>query len=276
MDGLFDWIKTDGLEIAVILGLSWLAIRFGNIFIRKAVRNSISNDKHGTKEDKEKREKTLVGIIGATLKVFVYAIASLLVLANLGLNIGPLLAGAGIAGVAIGFGAQSLVTDFISGIFIIMENQYRVGDSIEVNNESGVVQKVSIRTTVLRNLDGELIYIPNGEIRIATNKSMEFSKINLDIGVAYDSDIDKVREVVNKVGEELAKEKEFEDLITEAPKFMRINDLGDSSVVIKINGKVKAGEQWKIKGELRERIKKAFDKEKIEIPFPQLDVHNRK
>ena len=203
----------------------------------------------------------------------------MLILSELGVDIGPLLAGAGIAGVALGFGAQSMVEDYLSGMFIILENQFRVGDVVRINNEdriSGVVEHITVRQTVLRDLDGMVHHIPNGEIKVATNMTMEYSSINLDVGVGYDTDIDKLEKLVNEVGIELLKDTDWKDKIIEAPKFERVDEFGDSAIIIKILGTTQPMEQWKVTGELRRRLKKAFDKNNIEIPFPQRTIHKAK
>ena len=197
--------------------------------------------------------------------------------AELGINIAPLLAGAGIAGVALGFGAQSMVRDFLSGIFVITENQYRVGDVIRINNEvSGKVEKVTLRQTVLRDLDGMLHHIPNGEVRIATNMTMEFANVNLDIPISYESDIELVEDIVNKIGIELAADPEWQDDIFEAPKFLRIHDFAASAMIIKITGKTAPMMHWAVTGELRKRLKIGFDKNNITIPYPQQVIHQAK
>jgi small conductance mechanosensitive channel len=191
-------------------------------------------------------------------------------------EIGPLLAGAGVAGFALGFGAQNLIKDFIAGIFIVLENQYRVGDIIKVKGVGGRVIKLTTRITVLRDLDGNVHYIPNGSIEQATNLTMEYAKINMDISVSYESDLDKVKDVVNDVGLELSKDEEWKDYITDAPYFARVSALGDSAVIIKIFGKVLPAKQWAVEGELRKRLKMAFDKNNIRIPYPQLTIHQAK
>jgi len=208
--------------------------------------------------------------------VIVWISVILMIISEFGVNIGPLLAGAGVIGLAVGFGAQYIIRDFFTGLFIILENQYRVGDVVCIDTICGTVEDINLRMTVLRDIDGAVHHIPNGEIKIATNKTKGFARINLVIGVAYDTDIDKVKNVINKVGQEIANDPKWKDKIFKAPEFIRIDNLADSSVDIKISGEVKPLEQWDVLGELRYRIKNAFDKNEIEIPFPQRVVRQVK
>lgn len=189
------------------------------------------------------------------------------------LKIAPLLASAGVVGLALGFGGQYLIKDVISGLFIILENQYRIDDFIEAAGLSGKVEKITLRMTTLRDLDGNTHHIPHGEIKTVSNLSKTFSRVNLDIGVGYGSDIDKVAAVVNEVGEKLAADPEWKDSIIIAPRFLRVQELGDSSVVIKVLGDTKPSQQWAVSGEFRKRIFEAFKASNIEIPFPQRVLH---
>lgn len=272
---IFESFKsTSWLTILLIIVLTLFIIKFGHILISKSVKKAIKQN-GDTKVAEEKREKTLVTVFNITLNISVVLIASLIILSELGINIGPLLAGAGIAGVALGFGAQTLVKDIISGIFIILENQFRIGDVVCFDKTCGSVENITLRVTTLRDLDGIVHYVPNGEIKIASNMTKSKSRVNLNIGVAYDSDIDKVEKIINEVGNDLAKDKEWKEKIRTAPQFVRVNDFGDSAIEIKIVGDTEPMEQWAITGELRRRLKKAFDKNGIEIPFPQRDVHTK-
>jgi small conductance mechanosensitive channel len=161
-------------------------------------------------------------------------------------------------------------------LFIIAENQYGVGHVVDLDGTSGQVERISLRATVLRDLNGIVHHVPNGTIDRASNYSSEFSGINLNIGVAYDSDLDTVIKTIDTVCAKMAKEPEWQDTILETPAFLRIDNLGDSAIDVKVVGKVKPLEQWGVTGELRKRIKAAFDKEGIEIPFPQRVIHQAK
>jgi small-conductance mechanosensitive channel len=229
-----------------------------------------------SKQAEEKRENTLITIFSNGLKIIVWLVAIIMILAEAGVEIGPILAGAGIIGLALGFGAQHLVRDVIAGLFIILENQYRVGDVVCLDGTCGMVEDITLRMTILRDLDGTVHHVPNGEIKKASNKSKEFARVNLDVGIAYASDLEKVIRVVNKIGKELAKDPQWKERIIKAPEFLRVNDFGDSAIEIKILGETKPLEQWNVTGELRKRIKIAFDKAGIEIPFPQRVIHQAK
>lgn len=271
---------TDHLVPVILIILGGLVVwQFSLNIISNLVRNSIRPDKFKSHREEKLREDTLIGILNALLKIGVIIIVIMLILAEVGVEIGPLLAGAGVAGVALGFGAQSMVKDYLAGMFIILENQYRVGDVVRINNENGVagiVERLTIRQTVLRDLDGMVHHIPNGEISIATNMTMEYANINLDVGVGYDTDLDKLEKVVNEVGQELLKDKDWREKIIEVPKFERVDEFADSAIIIKILGKTQPMEQWGVTGQLRKRLKKAFDKNGIEIPFPQRTIHQPK
>jgi small conductance mechanosensitive channel len=197
----------------------------------------------------------------------------MMILDEVGIAIGPVLAGFGIAGVAIGFGAQYLIRDLIAGIFIVLENQYRVGDVVNIADIGGLVEEITLRKTVLRDLDGVVHHIPNGEIRTASNLTRHFSRVNLNVSVAYGTDLDHAISVINRVGKELAQDEKLGKVIKSPPQVLRVDNLGDSGIDIKILGDVKPGEQWTVMGELRLRLKKAFDAEGIEIPWPHTKVY---
>lgn len=274
IDTILNFAKTHTFNIVIILIVAYLLRRFAMLFIRRLIRRAIKPDSFKTEMDEKQREDTLVSTVGAGIRVSIWILTVLLLLAEVGIDIAPLLAGAGIAGVALGFGAQSMVKDFLAGVFILMENQYRVGDVIEINQTvSGLVEMVTLRATVLRDLDGMVHHIPNGQITIATNMTMEYANVNLDLGVGYNTDIDELKEVINTVGEDLATDPAWSEKIFEAPKFLRIDNFADSSIVIKIIGMTAPMQQWAVTGELRGRLKKAFDKNGIEIPFPQRVIH---
>jgi len=269
---LTNWFFAHGIKIIGIVVASYLIVKFGKIFIEKAVRKAVVSDHFLTKEAERKREDTLIRIFNAALKVVVWLVAILTILPEVGINVGPLLAGAGIAGVAIGFGAQYMVRDFIAGLFIILENQYRIGDVVCFDGTCGLVEDIDLRKTVLRDLDGIVHNIPNGEIKKASNLSKDFARVNLNVGVSYDSDLEKVIEVVNRVGKELAEDPNWKEFIIKPPQFLRVEDFADSAIIIKILGETQPLKQWDVTGELRKRIKIAFDKEGIEIPFQQIVV----
>jgi small conductance mechanosensitive channel len=199
-----------------------------------------------------------------------------MILEEAGIQIGPILAGAGIVGLAVGFGAQYLIKDIITGLFIILENQYRIGDVIKIDSTEGTVEKITMRLTTLRDMSGTVHHIPHGEIKRVSNLSKTFARVNLDIGVSYSANLEKVIDVINRTGEELSRDPAFSDAIISPPKFLRVNEFASSSVIVKIIGDTKPLRQWEVTGELRKRLKIAFDREGIEIPFPQVVVHQSK
>lgn len=268
-----DWLtdsRSEIVSIALILLFAWSFRVFGGIFIANTVKRVIKPTPNSSRSEEKKREETITQIITGALEILIWPITFILIISQLGVNVAPLIAGAGIFGLAIGFGAQSLVKDVISGLFIIAENQYRVGDVVKLNNDpTGTVDKITLRATVLRDLDGIVHTIPNGLIELTSNYTKEFSGVNINVGVSYDSDLDHVIKVINSVGAELSKDKKWKDQIIEPLEFLRVDNFGESSIDIKITGTTQPIKQWEVAGEFRKRIKKAFDKEGIEIPFPQ-------
>ncbi len=277
MESLLDWLKDSGITIAIILVATWVTLSFGMSIIKRAIARTVRyDDEIDSERAFEMRERTLARIIGAIYKVVVIGIGGLMVLSELGVNTAPLFAGAGIISLAIGFGAQDLVKDVVAGIFILFENQYRVGDVVQLANFSGTVEKMTLRVTVVRSLDGDVHYIPNGSIEQSTNKTLSFSRINLDVGVAYGSDISKVEKIINKLGEKMAEDEVWGNDILEKPHMLRITNLAESAIEIKVVGKTKPERQWAVAGELRRRLLSEFEKNDIEIPFPQVVVHKSK
>jgi len=276
LDNLMPWLLSHGLKILAILIGAFLIRRFARIFIEKIMRKAVIADNFLSPEAEKKREDTLITVFEGTFRAIIWIVAALMIVAELGVNIGPLLAGAGVIGLAVGFGAQYIIRDFFTGLFIILENQYRVGDVVCIGKICGEVENINLRMTILRDVDGAVHHIPNGEIKIATNMTKGFARVNLVIGVAYDTNLEKVKQVINQVGQEMIQDSEWKDKIIKAPEFIRVDNFSASSVDIKISGEVKPLEQWAILGELRKRIKLAFDKEGIEIPFPQRVVRQLK
>ncbi|OGZ32674.1 MAG: potassium transporter KefA [Candidatus Niyogibacteria bacterium RIFCSPLOWO2_12_FULL_41_13] len=273
---LSPWLLNHGAKIAAIIIASYLIRKFARIFVERIVRKIIVSDHFLTKEAEKKREDTLIGIISGSISIVVLLMAALMILQELGIAIGPLLAAAGIAGLAFGFGGQYLIRDVISGLFIILENQYRVGDVVCFDGTCGLVEDISLRMTSLRDLDGTVHHVPHGEIKKVSNLSKHYARVNLNIGISYSSNLEHVISVVNEVGRELAEDAEWKEHILKPPQFLRVDDFADSAIIIKILGETKPLKQWDVAGELRKRLKIAFDKEGIEIPFPQRVIHNAK
>lgn len=270
------WLMNHGIKILIILIAAYFIKRFGGIFIERLIRKLIVTDHFLTPEAKVKRENTLIRIFNGALGIVVWVLAGLLVLQEAGFAIGPLLAAAGIAGLAFGFGGQYLVRDLVSGLFIIMENQYRINDVVCFDGTCGLVEDITLRITTLRDLDGVVHHVPHGEIKKVSNLTKHFARVNLNIGISYSSNLEKVIATVNKVGMELAKDLAWKEHILKAPQFLRVDDFGESAIEIKILGETKPIKQWDVTGELRKRLKIAFDKEGIEIPFPQRVIHSPK
>jgi len=178
-----------------------------------------------------------------------------------------------VAGIAIGFGAQSLVKDIIAGVFVLLENQYRVGDVVRIAGVDGLVEAINLRRTVLRDMDGVVHVVPNGEVRVASNLTKEWSRVNLNISVGYGEDLDRVMAVIDRVGLELAQDPQWRDAILTPPRSLRVDKFGDSGIEIKVLGDTRPLKQWDVMGELRKRLKRAFDQEGIEIPWPHMKVY---
>jgi len=270
---LLDWLINHGVKILGIIISVYIVDKIGAIFIKRTVRAVVVSRRFSSKAAEKKREDTLIKIFTGVFTVLLVVIAGMMILQEFNVAIAPLLAAAGVAGVALGFGSQYLIRDIISGLFIIIENQYRVGDVVCLGGTCGAVEDISLRMTTLRDLDGIVHHIPNGEVTKVSNLTKDYSRVNLDIGIAYDSNLEKVIKVVNKVGKELAEDPKWKDFIITPLKFVRINDFADSSIVIKILGDTQPIKQWDVAGEFRKRLKIAFDRNKIEIPFPQRVVH---
>ncbi len=221
----------------------------------------------------EQRIDALSGVLRSVASFVIFLIAGFMALDQMGINLGPLLAGAGILGVALGFGSQALVRDFLSGVFILVEDQYGVGDLVNLDNEtSGKVEAVSLRTTRLRSVDGTVWHVPNGEVRRVGNQSQHWSRALLDIEVAYDTDVARAREVLQQVADARWKQDRH---ILEQPEVWGVETLGASGIAIRIVVKTTPSEQYRISRVLREEIKAEFDRVGIEIPFPQQTVWHR-
>jgi len=268
-----NWLVEHGSRILIILVVGaalWLALKK---LLPPLVGRAMVKTRGESKEGIKKRKETLVGVLTGVGRVFIVIVVLLTILSELDVPIAPILAGFGIAGIAVSFGAQYLIRDIIAGIFIILENQYRVGDVAKVADVAGVVEEVNLRKTVLRDLDGTVHHVPNGEIRVASNYTRHFARVNLNVSVAYGTDLDHAISVINRVGQELAADEQWSKVIKTAPQVLRVDNLGDSGIEIKILGDVKPIEQWAVMGELRLRLKKDFDAEGIEIPWPHTKVY---
>jgi small conductance mechanosensitive channel len=218
------------------------------------------------------RTRTLGAVLRSVASIVIYGMALMMSMAEFDINLGPLIAGAGIVGVALGFGSQSLVRDFLSGVFMLLEDQYGVGDVVDLGDSVGVVEEVKLRTTQLRDIHGTLWHIPNGEIRRVANMSQDWGQTVLDIEVAYDTDIPAAMAVIKGVADKVWREQLSNATIIEEPSIAGVQTFGESAITIRLTAKTEPGEQFATARELRGRLKTAFDEAGIEIPFPQRTV----
>lgn len=269
-----DWLRAHGPSLGLLWAVGLLLVLAATATIPKIIERSVQRSRgEQTLDEIKKRADTLSGVLVASLQGVLIAVIFFMMLSEIGLNIAPMIAGVGVVGIAVGFGAQSLVKDIISGLFILLENQYRKGDVVRVASASGVVEDINLRRTLLRDLDGIVHSVPNGEITVASNFTRGYSRVNLNISVGYNEDLDRAIAVINKVGKELAEDPAWAPHILKAPQVLRVDNLGDSGIDIKVVGDTKPIQQWAIMGELRLRIKKVFDQEGIEIPWPHTKIY---
>jgi small conductance mechanosensitive channel len=276
MDEIFTitWLEGSGIRILIIIVVAaavYFALRH---LIPPIIKKTVAQRMKGELEEEIKQRSTHLSSVLIRIFLGVIVIFALVtILPEFGINITALLAGLGILAIAVGFGAQSLIKDYLSGIFILLEDQYDVGDVVRIAGIAGFVEEVGLRRTVIRDLDGIVHSIPNGEIKAASNFTKGYSRVNLDISVAYGEDLDRVIKVINRVCKEMAEEPKWKaDFIT-TPQVLRVNNLGDSGIDIKILGDTKPIKQWAVMGELRLRLKRTFDAEGIEIPWPHTKVY---
>ncbi len=267
------WLAEHGGRVGLIVVLAIATIFAVDQIIPKIISRSVYKGAGEPEEEAKKRADTLGRVLITAAQAFLLLAAAFMLLSELGINIAPVLAGVGVAGIAIGFGAQNLVRDILAGLFVILENQYRVGDVVKVADVSGVVEDINLRRTVLRDVDGAVHFVPNGEIKVASNFTKQWSRVNLNVSVGYGEDLDSVIAVLNRVGKQLAEDPAWAPFILKAPQVLRVDNLGDSGIDIKILGDTKPTKQWDVMGELRKRIKKAFDEEGIEMPWPHTKVY---
>ena len=271
-----NWIVNQAPSILLIIILLFVALKVLKLIIQRLkkilIYRATKSEKINTQEA-EKRITTLMGILKGLGKIIIWSVFSMILLQKFGVDIGPILAGAGILGLAVGFGAQELVRDFIYGFFILLENQIRTGDYGIINGTEGLVEKIELRTMTLRDVSGVVHVFQNGKINSLSNMTKEWSAIVLNIGVAYKEDVDEVMRIMQQVGETMLKDTETKDRILEPLLIMGLDKFSDSAVVIKARLKTVPGEQWSLGREYRKRLKKVFDDKGIEIPFPHTTVY---
>ncbi len=264
------------IRILVILLVAWIATRIIHGWLprlRTRILLHMLGQRGASDLELEKRAATLGGIIRKTLAVMVWILAGIMALKEAGFDIAPILAGAGVVGVAVGFGAQSLVHDVISGMFLLLENQIRVNDVAVLNGTGGLVEAINLRTTVLRGQDGTVYVFRNGAINTLANMTHGFSYYVFDIGVAYKEDTDHVIEVLKGIADEMMKEEEFGKMILAPLDVLGVDKFADSAVIVKARFKTAPVKQWTVGREMNRRIKKKFDQLGIEMPFPTMSIY---
>jgi small conductance mechanosensitive channel len=263
------WVLTSGLRVALIVILALIALKMAG-FLSARVFSITRKEKDG---EFQKRIETLNSVLRYILVIGILIVAGLMIMGELGIEIGPVLAAAGVLGLAVGFGAQSLVQDVISGFFLLLENQIRVGDVVQIADKAGVVEKFNLRMVVLRDLAGNVHYIRNGQIQVVTNMTKDYGCYVFDIGVAYREDVDEVIEVVKQIDEELRNDPAFKDDIIEPIEVLGVDRFDDSAVIVKARTKTQPVRQWAVGREFNKRLKKRFDEKDIEIPFPHVTLY---
>ncbi|HML95750.1 MAG TPA: mechanosensitive ion channel family protein [Thermodesulfobacteriota bacterium] len=269
-----DWLVTSGLRILLVVVIAFVAVKLvyrliDGLEARIAARSGAFDSALET----GRRLATVKNLLKHLVFIIIFGIAAMIVLRELGVDIAPIIAGAGIMGLAVSFGAQNLVRDIISGFFMIMEDQVRVGDVAVVNGTGGTVEEINFRTIVLRDLEGTVHVFPNGTVTQLANRSKGWSRYVIDMGVAYKENVDYVIEVMKKIGEEISRDKDFGPLILEPMQVLGVDSFGPSEVVIKCMIKTRPLKQWDVGRELRRRIKNRFDELGIEIPFPHMSIY---
>jgi len=280
-DAIDVWLHAHLLNILIIVLGAWVVRRVGTELARRLLKHIVRPDVYPTKSDREKRIKTLSSLTSGVIRLAVYMIAGLMIISELRPDYKAILfTSAGLIGAVIGFGAQNLIKDLVSGIFIIMENQYRIGDEVSlvgsagVGEVSGVVEDITIRTTVLRDLSGNVHHMPNGNIGVTTNKTLGYSRMNEDIIVAANTDIDKLARVIEKVGQDLARLPELENEVIEPPYMASVKGLSGEGVSVRVLAKTSPAAQWKIRSEFYKLLKKELDKNHIKLTGPSLSEEN--
>ena len=265
------------MRIPIIIIGAFMAIRILNAIIERFEKRISDHIKAKEKAilpiEIEKRVQTVGNLLKKVIFVSIWLVAAMMVIKELGFDVKPILAGAGIIGLAVSFGAQNLVRDIISGLFIIIENQIRVGDVAIINGTGGLVEAINLRTTVLRGLDGTVHIFPNGTINTLSNMTHEYSYYVFDIGVAYKEDVDRVMEILKEIGDEIMQDEYYRSLIIEPLEIWGVDKFADSAVIIKARIKTLPIKQWEVGREINRRIKKRFDEEGIEIPFPHHSLY---
>lgn len=267
--------RVDWLNILIIIVVALIVLWIARRVVDDFVRHFVKRHKYASKKERQQRSDTLIAVFTTVITVLITVIAFSMVLVQLGVDLAAVAASFGALGVVLGIAGQSLFKSIFRGMIILMGNQMRIGDIVMITGVSGVVEQLNLLNTRLRDLDGTLHIVPNGEIIVLTNYSMGFANVNLDVRVSYEADIDQVVKVINQLGETMAQEDNWKDIIKTPIEFLRVDSFGESAVNIKALGEVTPGEQWGTAGEFRKRLLKEFAKQGIEIPLPQRIIQER-
>lgn len=276
-DEITKWFVENGVDLVIIILVGLFAYFMGTRIVRYIVKRAVRGAKHRIwhKKDIEKRQKTLVNLFVTIWRIIVlftvtYALLAVFV-PNIGAALAPLFASAGIIGIALGFGAQSLIKDFLSGIFIISENQFRVGDVVDIEGFSGTVERIGTRSTVLRDVDGNVHYFPNGMIQHVINKTMGYSMARFTMLLHPDTDIDLAAEIIDTVGKEISEADRWKDKILSPPAFVSVGEITGNSIEVIVAGKTQPSDQWGVISEMRKRLLEEFEDKQVRLavtPFP--------
>jgi small-conductance mechanosensitive channel len=269
-----DWFMNSGIRVIVIVAVAVVVYFVCRPIIRSVISRIVSHRMTGEDENEiQQRTDTLSSVLVKIVGIVILVVAVITILPEFGVNITSLIAAIGIGGLAIAFAAQSLIRDFIAGFFILLEDQYGIGDVVSIAGIAGVVEDITLRRTVLRDLDASVHSIPNGKVELSTNMTKKYSRVNLNVSVGYGENLKHVIDIINRICQEMAEEPQWKDDLITTPSVLRVDNLGDSGIDIKILGDTKPAKQWAIMGELRLRLKDVFDREGIEIPWPHTKVY---
>lgn len=291
---LADWFIDKPVQILIVLVVAWVVARLARRWVKRFVTRVVAPERSSTERlerfgielpeafqplaqdpRRSSRANSISIVLTSTSIVLIWVIAAMVVAGIVGIELGPLIAGAGIAGVALGFGAQSLVKDCIAGLFMLIEDQYGIGDVVDLGEAVGVVEEVSLRTTVLRSLDGTVWHVPNGVVQRVGNRSQLWSVAVVDVDVAYDTDLEQARELFQRAATEVCEREEFTERVLEPPVVLGIEALAADGISIRLTVKVTPAAQWDLQRAIRQHVKAVFDEAGVEIPFPQRTVWMR-
>lgn len=266
-------IVTGAVQVLIIVAVTWILLWLVKKAVRKLINARIPQIREESEEQLSSRAETLASVVNRVISFITWFIAFMMILTVFGINVAPIIAAIGLAGLAVGFAAQNIIRDYFHGFFIIMEDWFRVGEVATCSGQTGVIESMGLRLTVLRDLNGTMHVIPNSKIDQTSNMAREWARINLDISVGYNENLDKVFQVLNDVCMKFKEDSEWSEHMLTTPEVVRVNNLGDSGIEIKVMGDTKPMQQWALMGELRKRIKERFDEEGIEIPWPHTKVY---